>query len=251
LGIETLGGVFTKLIERNTTVPTKKSQVFSTAEDNQNAVTIRVFQGEREMAADNKLLGQFDLVGIPPAPRGTPQIEVTFDIDANGIVNVSAKDKSTGKEQQIKIQASGGLSDEEIDKMVKDAEANAETDKKKREEVDVKNQADSLVFQVEKNIKEHGDKISPEDKSKIEADLKDLKEALEKNEIETIKQKTQDLTQSSMKMGEAMYKDQQSSEAPGAEQPKQEDNTSETKSDDDVIDADYEEVDDDKKASGQ
>ena len=251
LGIETLGGVFTKLIERNTTVPTKKSQVFSTAEDNQNAVTIRVFQGEREMAADNKLLGQFDLVGIPPAPRGTPQIEVTFDIDANGIVNVSAKDKSTGKEQQIKIQASGGLSDEEIDKMVKDAEANAETDKKKREVVDVKNQADSLVFQVEKNIKEHGDKISPEDKSKIEADLKDLKEALEKNEIETIKQKTQDLTQSSMKMGEAMYKDQQSSEAPGAEQPKQEDNTSETKSDDDVIDADYEEVDDDKKASGQ
>mgnify|MGYP003301099222 FL=1 len=251
LGIETLGGVFTKLIERNTTVPTKKSQVFSTAEDNQNAVTIRVFQGEREMAADNKLLGQFDLVGIPPAPRGTPQIEVTFDIDANGIVNVSAKDKSTGKEQQIKIQASGGLSDEEIDKMVKDAEANAETDKKKREEVDVKNQADSLVFQVEKNIKEYGDKISPEDKSKIEADLKDLKEALEKNEIETIKQKTQDLTQSSMKMGEAMYKDQQSSEAPGAEQPKQEDNTSETKSDDDVIDADYEEVDDDKKASGQ
>ena len=251
LGIETLGGVFTKLIERNTTVPTKKSQVFSTAEDNQNAVTIRVFQGEREMAADNKLLGQIDLVGIPPAPRGTPQIEVTFDIDANGIVNVSAKDKSTGKEQQIKIQASGGLSDEEIDKMVKDAEANAETDKKKREEVDVKNQADSLVFQVEKNIKEHGDKISPEDKSKIEADLKDLKEALEKNEIETIKQKTQDLTQSSMKMGEAMYKDQQSSDAPGAEQPKQEDNTSETKSDDDVIDADYEEVDDDKKASGQ
>ncbi len=251
LGIETLGGVFTKLIERNTTVPTKKSQVFSTAEDNQNAVTIRVFQGEREMASDNKLLGQFDLVGIPPAPRGTPQIEVTFDIDANGIVNVSAKDKSTGKEQQIKIQASGGLSDEEIDKMVKDAEANAETDKKKREEVDVKNQADSLVFQVEKNIKEHGDKISPEDKSKIEADLKDLKEALEKNEIETIKQKTQDLTQSSMKMGEAMYKDQQSSEAHGAEQPKQEDNASETKSDDDVIDADYEEVDDDKKASGQ
>ena len=251
LGIETLGGVFTKLIERNTTVPTKKSQVFSTAEDNQNAVTIRVFQGEREMASDNKLLGQFDLVGIPPAPRGTPQIEVTFDIDANGIVNVSAKDKSTGKEQQIKIQASGGLSDEEIDKMVKDAEANAETDKKKREEVDVKNQADSLVFQVEKNIKEHGDKISPEDKSKIEADLKDLKEALEKNDAEVIKQKTQDLTQSSMKMGEAMYKDQQSTEAPGAEQPQQENKSDENKNDDDVIDADYEEVDDDKKASGQ
>ena len=251
LGIETLGGVFTKLIERNTTVPTKKSQVFSTAEDNQNAVTIRVFQGEREMAADNKLLGQFDLVGIPPAPRGTPQIEVTFDIDANGIVNVSAKDKSTGKEQQIKIQASGGLSDEEIDKMVRDAEANAETDKKKREEVDVKNQADSLVFQVEKNIKEHGDKISAEDKSKIEADLKDLKEALEKNDAEVIKQKTQDLTQSSMKMGEAMYKDQQSTEAPGAEQPQQENKSDENKNEDDVIDADYEEVDDDKKASGQ
>ena len=251
LGIETLGGVFTKLIERNTTVPTKKSQVFSTAEDNQNAVTIRVFQGEREMAADNKLLGQFDLVGIPPAPRGTPQIEVTFDIDANGIVNVSAKDKSTGKEQQIKIQASGGLSDEEIDKMVKDAEANAETDKKKREEVDVKNQADSLVFQVEKNIKEHGDKISAEDKSKIEADLKDLKEALEKNDAEVIKQKTQDLTQSSMKMGEAMYKDQQSTESPGAEQPQQENKSDENKNEDDVIDADYEEVDDDKKASGQ
>ena len=253
LGIETLGGVFTKLIERNTTVPTKKSQVFSTAEDNQNAVTIRVFQGEREMAADNKLLGQFDLVGIPPAPRGTPQIEVTFDIDANGIVNVSAKDKSTGKEQQIKIQASGGLSDDEIDKMVKDAEANAETDKKKREEVDVKNQADSLVFQVEKNLKEHGDKISSEDKSKIETDLNDLKEAVEKNDLDLIKTKTQELTQSSMKMGEAMYKDQQANGAPGAEsgdQPQPDDNA-EAPKDDDVIDADFEEVDDDKKASGQ
>ena len=253
LGIETLGGVFTKLIERNTTVPTKKSQVFSTAEDNQNAVTIRVFQGEREMAADNKLLGQFDLVGIPPAPRGTPQIEVTFDIDANGIVNVSAKDKSTGKEQQIKIQASGGLSDDEIDKMVKDAEANAETDKKKREEVDVKNQADSLVFQVEKNLKEHGDKISSEDKSKIEADLNDLKEAVEKNDLDLIKAKTQELTQSSMKMGEAMYKDQQANGAPGAEsgdQP-QPDDKADAPKEDDVIDADFEEVDDDKKASGQ
>ena len=253
LGIETLGGVFTKLIERNTTVPTKKSQVFSTAEDNQNAVTIRVFQGEREMAADNKLLGQFDLVGIPPAPRGTPQIEVTFDIDANGIVNVSAKDKSTGKEQQIKIQASGGLSDDEIDKMVKDAEANAETDKKKREEVDVKNQADSLVFQVEKNLKEHGDKISSEDKSKIETDLNDLKDAVEKNDLDLIKTKTQELTQSSMKMGEAMYKDQQANGAPGAEsgdQPQPDDNADAPK-DDDVIDADFEEVDDDKKASGQ
>ena len=251
LGIETLGGVFTKLIERNTTVPTKKSQVFSTAEDNQNAVTIRVFQGEREMAQDNKLLGQFDLVGIPPAPRGTPQIEVTFDIDANGIVNVSAKDKSTGKEQQIKIQASGGLSDEEIDKMVKDAEANAEADKKKREEVDIKNQADSLVFQVEKNLKEHGDKIAAEDKSKIESDLKDLKDAIENNDLEAMKQKTQDLTQSSMKMGEAMYKDQQAAGgAAGAEQP-QSDNQQEAPKDDDVIDADYEEVDEDKKASGQ
>ena len=261
LGIETLGGVFTKLIERNTTVPTKKSQVFSTAEDNQNAVTIRVFQGEREMAGDNKLLGQFDLVGIPPAPRGTPQVEVTFDIDANGIVNVSAKDKSTGKEQQIKIQASGGLSDDEIDKMVKDAEANAESDKQKREEVDVKNQANSLTFEVEKNLKEHGDKISAEDKSKIESDLKDLKEAVEKNELETIKQKTQELTQSSMKMGEAMYKDQQAAGTPGegAEQT-QTDTNEETPKDDDVIDADFEEVDenkddkeekDDKKASGQ
>ena len=258
LGIETLGGVFTKLIERNTTVPTKKSQVFSTAEDNQNAVTIRVFQGEREMAGDNKLLGQFDLVGIPPAPRGTPQVEVTFDIDANGIVNVSAKDKSTGKEQQIKIQASGGLSDDEIDKMVKDAEANAESDKQKREEVDVKNQANSLTFEVEKNLKEHGDKISAEDKSKIESDLKDLKEAVEKNELETIKQKTQELTQSSMKMGEAMYKDQQAAGTPGegAEQT-QTDTNEEKPKDDDVIDADFEEVDenkddkDDKKASGQ
>jgi molecular chaperone DnaK len=251
LGIETLGGVFTKLIERNTTVPTKKSQVFSTAEDNQNAVTIRVFQGEREMAQDNKLLGQFDLVGIPPAPRGTPQIEVTFDIDANGIVNVSAKDKSTGKEQQIKIQASGGLSDEEIEKMVKDAEANAEADKKKREEVDVKNQAESLVFQVEKNLKEYGEKINTDDKSKIESDLKDLKEAVEKNDLDAMKQKTQDLTQSSMKMGEAMYKDQQAAGgAPGAEQP-QSDPKQEASKDDDVIDADYEEVDEDKKASGQ
>jgi molecular chaperone DnaK len=251
LGIETLGGVFTKLIERNTTVPTKKSQVFSTAEDNQNAVTIRVFQGEREMAQDNKLLGQFDLVGIPPAPRGTPQIEVTFDIDANGIVNVSAKDKSTGKEQQIKIQASGGLSDEEIEKMVKDAEANAEADKKKREEVDVKNQAESLVFQVEKNLKEHGEKINADDKSKIEADLKDLKEAVEKNDLDAMKQKTQDLTQSSMKMGEAMYKDQQAAGGTaGAEQP-QSDSKQESSKDDDVIDADYEEVDEDKKASGQ
>ena len=213
------------------------------------------------MAGDNKLLGQFDLVGIPPAPRGTPQVEVTFDIDANGIVNVSAKDKSTGKEQQIKIQASGGLSDDEIDKMVKDAEANAESDKQKREEVDVKNQANSLTFEVEKNLKEHGDKISAEDKAKIESDLKDLKEAVEKNELETIKQKTQELTQSSMKMGEAMYKDQQSAGTPGeGSEQTQTDTNNEAPKDDDVIDADFEEVDenkddkeekDDKKASGQ
>src|SRR5210317_2205547 len=184
LGIETLGGVFTKLIEKNTTVPTKKSQVFSTAEDNQSAVTIRVFQGEREMAADNKLLGQFDLVGIPPAARGMPQIEVTFDIDANGIVNVSAKDKSTGKEQLIRIQASGGLSDDEIERMVKEAEANAEADKKKREEVDVKNQADRLVFQVEKNLKEHGDKVPEEDKNKITSDIEELKKVKDGDDME-------------------------------------------------------------------
>jgi molecular chaperone DnaK len=248
LGIETLGGVFTKLIERNTTVPTKKSQVFSTAEDNQAAVTIRVFQGEREMATDNKLLGQFDLVGIPPAARGTPQIEVTFDIYANGIVNVSAKDKSTGKEQQIKIQASGGLSDEEIEKMVKDAEINAEEDKKKREGVDTKNNANALIFQTEKNLKEYGDKISDEDKSKIESDLKELKESLEKDDLDIIKEKTESLTQSSMKMGEAMYKDQQD-QKPGGDPGEKASNANpeeEGSKDDDVIDADFEEVNEDK-----
>jgi molecular chaperone DnaK len=253
LGIETLGGVSTKLIEKNTTIPTKKSQVFSTAEDNQAAVTIRVFQGEREMATDNKLLGQFDLVGIPPAARGTPQIEVTFDIDANGIVNVSAKDKSTGKEQQIKIQASGGLSDDEIEKMVKDAEVNAEEDKKKREGVDTKNTADALVFQTEKNLKEYGEKISEEDKLKIESDLKELKDSLEKDDLDIIKEKTEALTQSSMKMGEAMYKDQQAQHPEGdsGNANANPDPDASEKKDDDVIDADFEEVDEDKSADSK
>ena len=204
-----LGGVSTKLIEKNTTIPTKKSQVFSTAEDNQPAVSIRVLQGEREMAADNKILGNFELVGIPPAPRGTPQIEVTFDIDANGIVSVSAKDKGTGKEQKIQIQASGGLSEEEIQKMVKDAEANKEADKKKRETVDARNQADSLVFSTEKSLKEHGDKVSAEEKKAIESGIADLKKSLEGTDIEDIKKKTQSLIQVSMKLGEAVYKSQQ------------------------------------------
>jgi molecular chaperone DnaK len=206
LGIETLGGVFTRLIDRNTTIPTRKSQVFSTAEDSQNAVTIRVFQGEREMAADNKLLGQFDLVGIPPAPRGVPQIEVTFDIDANGIVQVSAKDKGTGKEQQIKIQASGGLSEADIKRMVKDAEEHAADDKQRRELVDARNQADSLVHTVEKNLKEYGEKIGGAEKSTIEADLAALKSAKDGDDVAAIKAKTEALVQSSMKLGEAMYK---------------------------------------------
>ena len=209
LGIETLGGVSTKLIDKNTTIPTKKSQVFSTAEDNQPAVSIRVLQGEREMASDNKILGNFELVGIAPAARGTPQIEVTFDIDANGIVNVSAKDKGTGKEQKIQIQASGGLSDEEIKKMVKEAEANKEADKKKRESVDARNQADSLVFSTEKSLKEHGDKISAEEKQAIETGLTDLKKSLEGTDVEDVKKKTQSLIQASMKLGEAVYKSQQ------------------------------------------
>ncbi|MDC1378733.1 molecular chaperone DnaK [Pelagibacteraceae bacterium] len=238
LGIETLGGVSTKLIEKNTTIPTKKSQVFSTADDNQPAVSIRVLQGEREMASDNKMLGNFELVGIAPAPRGVPQIEVTFDIDANGIVSVSAKDKGTGKEQKIQIQASGGLSDEEIDKMVKDAEANKEEDKKKRESVDVRNQADTLLHSTEKNLKEHGAKVSDADKKAIEDASTDLKEAIKGTDTEEIKKKTETLVQASMKLGEAIYKSQEKKEG----SPKDGDNNDETKKDDNVVDADFEEV---------
>ncbi len=245
LGIETLGGVFTRLIDKNTTIPTKKSQVFSTAEDNQSAVTIRVFQGEREMAADNKLLGQFDLVGIPPAARGMPQIEVTFDIDANGIVNVSAKDKSTGKEQQIRIQASGGLSDDEIERMVKEAEENAEEDKKKRESVDTKNQADSLINETEKNLKEHGDKVPEEDKNKITADIEELKKVKDGDDMEAIKAKTESLVQSSMKLGEAIYKQDPQAGAPQPDPSGEE--PSSDKKDEKVVDAEFEEVDEDKK----
>jgi len=243
LGIETLGGVSTKLIEKNTTIPTKKSQVFSTAEDNQPAVSIRVLQGEREMAVDNKILGNFELVGIPPAARGTPQIEVTFDIDANGIVNVSAKDKGTGKEQKIQIQASGGLSEEEINKMVKEAEANKEADKKKRESVDARNQADSLVFSTEKSLKEHGDKISAEEKKAIEEGIAELKKSLEGSDVEDVKKKTQNLIQVSMKLGEAVYKSQQK---PGSDKA---DSTKDAKPDDkeNVVDADFEDVKDVKE----
>jgi len=243
LGIETLGGVSTKLIDKNTTIPTKKSQVFSTAEDNQPAVSIRVLQGEREMASDNKVLGNFELVGIAPAARGVPQIEVTFDIDANGIVNVSAKDKGTGKEQKIQIQASGGLSEEEINKMVKEAEVNKEADKKKRESVDVRNQADTLLHSTEKNLKEHGSKISETDKKAIETASANLRNSLKGTDVEDIKKKTQELVQSSMKLGEAIYKSQQSAK-PG-DAPK--DNKQEGKKDDNVVDADFEEVKDDNK----
>jgi len=245
LGIETLGGVSTKLIEKNTTIPTKKSQVFSTAEDNQPAVSIRVLQGEREMATDNKSLGNFELVGIPPAPRGTPQIEVTFDIDANGIVSVSAKDKGTGKEQKIQIQASGGLTDEEIQKMVKEAEANKEEDKKKRESIDARNQADSIIFSTEKSLKEHGDKVTEEEKKAIETGISDLKKSLENADADTeeVKKKTQDLIQSSMKLGEAVYKSQQ-------KDPSTKSNDQENKKEDnkeDVVDADFEDVKEDKE----
>ncbi len=245
LGIETLGGVSTKLIDKNTTIPTKKSQVFSTAEDNQPAVSIRVLQGEREMASDNKLLGNFELVGIAPAARGVPQIEVTFDIDANGIVNVSAKDKGTGKEQKIQIQASGGLSEDEISKMVKDAEANKDADKKKRESVDSRNQADTLLHSTEKNLKEHGSKVSDADKKAIETASANLRNSLKGTDIEDIKKKTQDLVQASMKLGEAIYKSQQSAK-PG-DAPKDAKVKEEGKKDDNVVDADFEEVKDDNK----
>ena len=244
LGIETLGGVSTKLIEKNTTIPTKKSQVFSTAEDSQPAVSIRVLQGEREMATDNKLLGNFELVGIAPAPRGVPQIEVTFDIDANGIVNVSAKDKGTGKEQKIQIQASGGLSDDEIEKMVKDAEANKDADKKKRESVDVRNQADTLIHSTEKNLKEHGSKVSDAEKKAIEDGSSALKESLKGDNTEDIKKKTEALVQASMKLGEAIYKSQQSTKP---ESGKDDGKDEKEKKDDNVVDADFEEVKDENK----
>ncbi len=247
LGIETLGGVFTRLIERNTTIPTKKSQTFSTADDNQSAVTIRVSQGEREMAQDNKLLGQFDLVGLPPAPRGVPQIEVTFDIDANGIVQVSAKDKGTGKEQQIRIQASGGLSDAEIEKMVKDAEANAETDKKRRDGVEAKNQAESLIHSSEKSLKDFGDKVSEADRTAIADAIAALKSATEASEpdAEDIKAKTQTLMEASMKLGQAIYEAQQG----GDEAAVAADAARHSAADDHVVDADYEEIKDDKKSA--
>ncbi|TXH15467.1 MAG: molecular chaperone DnaK, partial [Gammaproteobacteria bacterium] len=240
LGIETLGGVFTRMIDRNTTIPTKKSQVYSTADDNQSAVTIRVFQGEREMAADNKLLGNFDLVGIPPAPRGVPQIEVTFDIDANGLVSVTAKDKGTGKEQQIKIQASGGLSDADIDQMVRDAEQFAEEDKKRREAAEAKNNAESLVHSTEKQLEEHGDKIDAGLKAEIEAAMGETKAAIEGGDPEAMKEKANALAQVAMKMGQAIYEQEQAAGTSAAP-------SEEAAADDDVVDAEFSEVDEDKK----
>src|SRR5687767_4600986 len=249
LGIETLGGVFTRMIDRNTTIPSKKAQTFSTAEDNQNAVTIRVFQGEREMAGDNKLLGQFDLVGIPPAPRGVPQVEVTFDIDANGIVNVSAKDKGTGKEQQIRIQASGGLNDEDIDKMVKEAEQFADEDKKRRAEAEAKNNAESLIHSTERQLAEHGDKVSAEVKTEIETALTEAKAAVESGDADAMTEKTNALTQAAMKLGQAMYEQQQAEAqrpqdaAEGAEATAEE----ATPADEEVVDAEFSEVEDEQK----
>jgi molecular chaperone DnaK len=242
LGIETLGGVFTRLIDRNTTLPTKKSQVFSTAEDNQNAVTLRVFQGEREMAADNKILGQFNLENIPPAPRGMPQIEVTFDIDANGIVSVGAKDKGTGKEQNITIQASGGLSDDDIDAMVRDAEENAEADKSRREMVDARNQAESLIHSTEKSMEEHKEKVDPTTIEAIDLAIAALKDDLEGDNPDKIKSGIQNVTESAMKLGEAIYKASQDAEE-GVEEPKGADEGG----DDDILDADFEDLDGDKR----